>query len=103
VPDDHVYLSHPAGVGRHLFPIGSSCWTLDETPATRTSWGVGLMLPREFWRACKQHDWNWEDSDDETVFQRGWLREHELERISEETQPLRDIWNRFVNKRNASA
>jgi hypothetical protein len=99
---DHVDLPLPTGVARPLLPCGCACWTLDETPEDSATYErVGLMLPRDFWRACKQHDWAWESSDDQATIQRGRLREYELKRISEETHALRDIWERFNHKRYA--
>lgn len=55
------------------------------------------MRPREFWRQCKQHNWNWEESADEKVQAKGAANEHKLRSIAAESYPCMEIWVRFKN------
>ena len=57
------------------------------------------MLPKDFFRQCKMHDWDWRRSDDASVRSRGSANEHRLKRIAEESSVLRAILDQHCEAR----
>lgn len=52
------------------------------------------MRPRDFYQACKRHNWGWAASLDRAVVAQGSSREHELQRLAAESPVLGDIYAR---------
>ncbi|QDP54762.1 MAG: hypothetical protein Unbinned5784contig1000_5 [Prokaryotic dsDNA virus sp.] len=52
------------------------------------------MLPRNFYQACQQHDWNWAESSDDLKQSRGYSNEQKLRAIAEESPACREIYLR---------
>lgn len=49
------------------------------------------MRHRDFYMACRQHDWGWRGAEDIKVRLEAASREHQLRRVAEESKGLRKI------------
>ncbi len=53
------------------------------------------MTPREYWNACRLHDWQYFMSDDPGVFRDGQDAEDRLLLLAHKDRPLNDIYNQW--------
>ena len=49
------------------------------------------MRHRDFYMACRQHDWGWRGAEDIKTRLEGASREHQLRRVAGESEGLRKI------------
>lgn len=61
------------------------------------------MLPKEYWQACKLHDWDWRDAKDDSVVAKGYANEAKLKALAFESPALNEIWVRFRWKHELEA
>lgn len=51
---------------------------------------------REYWTACRHHDWQYSYSDDHSVWVKGHNKEHELRKWSAHSPAHEELWFTFV-------
>ena len=54
------------------------------------------MNPRTYWNACRLHNWNYEDEDDEALLRDGIAAHHELLRLAQTDARLKEIRHAWV-------
>jgi hypothetical protein len=54
------------------------------------------MTPRTYWNACRLHNWNYEDEDDEALMRDGIAAHHELLRLAQTDARLKAIRHAWV-------